>query len=206
MANQSITKPLRIIKNLKIHIHGIPYIATFIILKNNVVDFSYSMLLGRSCLRYAKVTHDWGNNVIIIQGNGTFRTISVNRKVGANTRRPQVCYDLMERLIDEEEDLIFDIELEPLSIGTITLLKETATLLNVGVSEIKSIEKIDAKHRTSNQIVVEVVPSTLKSKDLFVRPKVSLEDKVYPKTCYHKSHDDIQVNETTKKYKYIIFK
>jgi hypothetical protein len=27
--------------------HGIPYIATFIILKNNVVDCNYSMLLGR---------------------------------------------------------------------------------------------------------------------------------------------------------------
>ncbi len=38
-------RPLRIIRNLKIHIHGIPYIATFIILKNNVVDSSYYMLL-----------------------------------------------------------------------------------------------------------------------------------------------------------------
>jgi hypothetical protein len=31
MANQTMTKPLGIIKNLKIHIHGIPYVATFII-------------------------------------------------------------------------------------------------------------------------------------------------------------------------------
>ncbi len=28
MTNQSMTRPLRIIRNLKIHIHGIPYIAT----------------------------------------------------------------------------------------------------------------------------------------------------------------------------------
>ncbi len=54
------------IKNLKIHIHGIPYIATFIILKNSVVDFSYFMLLGRPWFRDAKVTHDWGNNVITV--------------------------------------------------------------------------------------------------------------------------------------------
>jgi len=39
MANQSMTKPLRIIKNLKFHIHGIPYIATFIILKKQCGRF-----------------------------------------------------------------------------------------------------------------------------------------------------------------------
>jgi hypothetical protein len=48
----------------------------------------------------------------------------------------------MEGLIDEEEDLIFEIELELFSIGTITLSKETISLLNVGVLEIKNIEKI----------------------------------------------------------------
>jgi hypothetical protein len=58
MANQSMTRPLGIIKNSKIHIHGIPYIATFIVLKNNVVDFNYTMLLGRPWLRDAKVAHD----------------------------------------------------------------------------------------------------------------------------------------------------
>ncbi len=42
-----MTKLLGIIKKFKIHMHGIPYIATFIILKNNVVDCNYSMLLGR---------------------------------------------------------------------------------------------------------------------------------------------------------------
>jgi hypothetical protein len=33
-------------------------------------------------------------------------------KLGAKTRRPQilVCYDLMQRLIDVKEDLIFEIE------------------------------------------------------------------------------------------------
>jgi hypothetical protein len=53
-----MTKPLKIIRNLKIHIHGIPYIATFIVLKNRVVDFNYSMLLGKPWLKDAKVTHD----------------------------------------------------------------------------------------------------------------------------------------------------
>jgi hypothetical protein len=47
MANQSMTRPLGIIKNLKIHIHGIPYIATFTILKNNLVNYSYFMLIRK---------------------------------------------------------------------------------------------------------------------------------------------------------------
>jgi hypothetical protein len=93
-----MTKPLGIIKILKIHIHHIPYIATFIVLKKNVVDSNYSMLLGRPWLRDAKVTHDWGSNVIIVQGNGTIRTILVSMKWRAKTKRPQVlvCYDLMK--------------------------------------------------------------------------------------------------------------
>ncbi len=45
------------------------------------------MLLGRR-FRDAKVTHDWGNNVIIVQGNGIIRTILVNKKLGAKTRQP----------------------------------------------------------------------------------------------------------------------
>jgi hypothetical protein len=35
-----------------------------------------------------KVTHDWGNNVIIVQGNGIVITTSVNKKLGAKTRQP----------------------------------------------------------------------------------------------------------------------
>jgi hypothetical protein len=85
MAYQNMTKPLGIIRNLKIHKHGIPYITTFNVLKNSVVDFNYSMLLGRPWLRNAKVTHDWGNNVITVQGNGIIITISVNKKLGAKT-------------------------------------------------------------------------------------------------------------------------
>jgi hypothetical protein len=53
-----MTRPLGIIKILKIHMHGIPYITTFIVLKNNVVDFNYFMLIGRPWLIDAKVTHD----------------------------------------------------------------------------------------------------------------------------------------------------
>jgi len=72
MVDQTTTKPMGLIRNMKIYVHGIPYITTFIIPQNNVVDFCYSMLLGRPWLKDAKVAHDWGSNIITIQGNGIF--------------------------------------------------------------------------------------------------------------------------------------
>jgi hypothetical protein len=80
------------------------------------------MLPRRPWFKDAKVTHDWGNNLIIVQGNGIIITILVNRKLGIETRRPQVlvCYDLMEGLINEEEYLIFETKPKLFSIGTIT--------------------------------------------------------------------------------------
>jgi hypothetical protein len=47
MANQTIAKPFGLIMDLKIFVHGIPYIITFTIIINNVLDFSYSMLPRR---------------------------------------------------------------------------------------------------------------------------------------------------------------
>ncbi len=55
-----------------------------------MVDSNYFMLLGRLWLIDVKATHDWGKNVITVQGNGTIKIISVNRKLGAKTKRPQV--------------------------------------------------------------------------------------------------------------------
>jgi hypothetical protein len=39
-------------------------------LHNNAIDSSYSMVLGKPWLRDVKVAHDWGNNIVTIQGNG----------------------------------------------------------------------------------------------------------------------------------------
>jgi hypothetical protein len=57
-------------------------------------------------------------------------------KLGVETKRPQVliCYDLMEGLTYEEEDLIFETKLKLFSIGTINLSKETAILSSFEVS------------------------------------------------------------------------
>jgi hypothetical protein len=58
MANQTTTKLVGLIKDLNIYVHGIPYIITFIVFQNSVVDSSYSMLLGRPWLKDVKVAHD----------------------------------------------------------------------------------------------------------------------------------------------------
>ncbi len=66
MANQTTTKLVGLIRDLKIYVHGIIYITTFTASHNNVVDSSYTMLLGNSWLRDAKVAHDWGSNIVMI--------------------------------------------------------------------------------------------------------------------------------------------
>jgi hypothetical protein len=47
MADQTIAKPLGLIKDLKIFVHGIPYTITFTIINSSVLNSNYSMLLGR---------------------------------------------------------------------------------------------------------------------------------------------------------------
>jgi hypothetical protein len=67
------------------------------------------MLLGHPWLRDVKVFHDWGNNIIIIQGTSTIRTIPITKKLGTPTKHPKtlVCYDFHFRISNEEEDLMF---------------------------------------------------------------------------------------------------
>jgi hypothetical protein len=57
MENQTTTKLLGLIKNFKIAIDGTPYIFTFTIM-NNLLDASYSMLLGKPWLKDAKISHE----------------------------------------------------------------------------------------------------------------------------------------------------
>jgi len=112
MANQTTTKPMGLIKDLKIHVHEIPYIIMFIVFQNSVIDFTYSMLLERPWLRDVKMAHDWGNNTITIQQNGTVKTITITKHLGGEVRRPKMllCYDYQNGIINEEKDIIFAIE------------------------------------------------------------------------------------------------
>jgi hypothetical protein len=74
-----------------------------------VVDFNYFMLLGRPWLRDVKAAHDWGSNIVTIQGNGTVRTIIVPKHLGGEVRRLEVllCYNYQNGITNEEKDIIF---------------------------------------------------------------------------------------------------
>jgi hypothetical protein len=58
MADQVVVQPVGLIRNVRIHIHGIPYFITLTVIRNKEVNEAYSMLLGRPWLIDAKVTHD----------------------------------------------------------------------------------------------------------------------------------------------------
>jgi hypothetical protein len=58
MVNQTTTKLVGLIKDLKIYVHNIPYIATFLVLQNIIVDSNYSMLFGRPWFKDVKLAHD----------------------------------------------------------------------------------------------------------------------------------------------------
>jgi hypothetical protein len=86
MANQTITKPLSLIRDMKIFVCGIPYIVTFIVINNNILDFSYSMSLKCPWLKDAKISQNWGTNIITMQGISIIRTILVTKKLGGQTK------------------------------------------------------------------------------------------------------------------------
>jgi hypothetical protein len=46
MVNQTIVKPLGLIKDLRIFVHGIPYVVTFTVIQSSVLNSSYFMLLS----------------------------------------------------------------------------------------------------------------------------------------------------------------
>ncbi len=123
MVNQAIAKPFGLIKNMKIFVHQIPYTSTFIVINNNVLDSSYSMLLGCPWLRDTKVSHNWGTNTITIQGKSTVRRIPITKKLGVQTKRPKVliCYDFHYGTSNEEGDVMFTTKLDLFSIRTIVV-------------------------------------------------------------------------------------
>jgi hypothetical protein len=66
MADQTVVELVGLIRNIKIHIHGIPYFITLTVICNTKVNDAYSMLLDRPWLIDAKVNHDWRNNMVTI--------------------------------------------------------------------------------------------------------------------------------------------
>jgi hypothetical protein len=82
---------------------------------------------------------------------------------------------MVERLINEKEDLIFKTRPEVFLISTIIILDETISLLSVGESKIRINENFDLKQGTLDKKSTEVVPLTTKLKDFYFISKISLE-------------------------------
>ena len=121
MANGAIAKPIGLLRDVKIHIHGIPYIVTLIVIDCQTIKSDYSMVLGRPWLRNAKVIHDWANDQVQIMGNGTVKTVKINRQLGYEAVTPHalVCYNFVEGITNDEETILLaaDPTLQP--VGTI---------------------------------------------------------------------------------------
>jgi len=67
------------------------------------------MLFGKPWLKDSKVAHDWGSNIITIQGNGTVITIIITKHLGSEIRKIEMllCYNYQNGITDEEENIIF---------------------------------------------------------------------------------------------------
>lgn len=71
------------------------------------------------------MSHNWGNNIITIQGTNTIITIPVTKKLGAQTKQPKIliCYDFHFGISDEVGDLMFATKSKLFSIGTVGIPK-----------------------------------------------------------------------------------
>ncbi len=149
---------------MKIFVHGIPYIVIFIVNDSNVINFSYSMLLGCPWLKDAKVSHDWGTNTIIIHGTTMVKTIPITKKLGARTKRPKVlvCYDFHSRILDEKEDVMFATKLDLFSIGTIEVPTHTEVVSKPIHTPNLSITNPIPKQIVESICVLIIPPNTIK--------------------------------------------
>ncbi len=104
MAHQTITKSLSLIKDLKIHVHGIPYTITIIVIKNNVLNFTHFMLVGWPWSKDAKGAHNWGNNTITIQETNIVKLyLSPKARIETKWFKVLICYDFHFGISNEKK-------------------------------------------------------------------------------------------------------
>ncbi len=83
-------------------------------------------------MKNAKISHDWGTNIVTIQGIGIIITIPITNKLGIQTKRLEVlvCYDFHSGIFDKEKDVMFAIEFDLFSRGTIIIPSHIKHVLN----------------------------------------------------------------------------
>jgi len=81
------------------------------------------MLLSRPWLKDAKVSHDWGINLITIVGNGIVITIIDTKRLNDNTKCLEVlCYNFVNKVNNEEENILVVTKPNLFIISTISLV------------------------------------------------------------------------------------
>ncbi len=160
MVDQTLTKPIGLIRDLKIHIHGILYVVTFIMMKNNVLKASNSMLLGCPLLWDVKVTHDWGNNLINIESNGTIHTITITKHLDSNTKCLKVllCYNFVNIVTNEEKNMSLAVELDLFANGTIILPNLEVSAIVLVDWKINTNPKISIDAKMGTNVEIDTVP------------------------------------------------
>lgn len=179
-------EPVGLIRNVRIHIHGIPYNISLTVIRNKEVNEAYSMLLGRPWLIDVKVTHDWGNKLVTIRGNGTVKTISINERTGPLPKLPEVlvCYHLAEGLTDEEEDRFLQTEEDIFAVGNVTLPEN----LRVPLPDQADLQQADHRQAdfAATDLRADLAPPTLPDPDTAT----------YPDHFYTFSEGEMPIDET----------
>jgi hypothetical protein len=188
---------------MKILVHGISCVVIFIVVWSSVLDSSYFMLLGRRWLRDIKVSHDWGNNIITIQGVGKVRTIHVIKKPEAPTRWPEVliCYDFHSGIFDEEEDLMFATKLGLFSIGTIIVTTSVLSDQFVKLITLTCLNLIGHINKPAGPMFKPLVSFDVPIKPVHIQPvKIVIPLHTFqqhlPKTFSQHEMGEMEINKT----------
>lgn len=66
-------EPVELIKNVKIHIYGIPHLINLTVIRNNEKNEAYTMFLSTLEHTDAQINHDGGNKIVTIWVNDTMK-------------------------------------------------------------------------------------------------------------------------------------
>lgn len=126
------------------------------------------MLFGCPWLHNTKVTHNWGNNMITIEGNGILHTIVVTKHFDGSTKRPIIFlyYKSIDGIMDEEEDVLLATNPCLSTIWTITLPKpKIVTTTIISLDSCMKILTFDFLH-ILGEIWVDIIIVKIKIDDL----------------------------------------
>jgi hypothetical protein len=126
------------------------------------------MLLGQPWLHNARVTHDWGTNLITIEGDGTIQIITVTKHLDNNTKHLELllCYDLMEGVIDKEEEIFLATKPDLFTLGTITLSKPKKFSAVIFGAKVGTKDLTFNFPHSKGEILIDTIPTCIKVQEL----------------------------------------